>query len=51
MDWKLNGAEIASNIGEKYKVKTGYSNANLLDSAAIAQLVEDTVSQLGSIDV
>jgi 3-hydroxybutyrate dehydrogenase len=48
---EANGAEIASNIGEKFKVKTGYSNANLLDSAAITQLVEDTVSQLGSIDV
>jgi 3-hydroxybutyrate dehydrogenase len=46
---EVNGAEIASN--RKIKVKTGYSNANLLDSAAIAQLVEDTMSQLGSIDV
>jgi 3-hydroxybutyrate dehydrogenase len=46
-----NGAEIASEIGIKYKVKTGYSNADLLDSAAIGQLVEDTVSQLGSIVV
>lgn len=46
-----NGAEIASEIGEKYQVKTTYSNANLLDSAAIVQLVEDTIVQLGSIDV
>jgi 3-hydroxybutyrate dehydrogenase len=48
---EANGAEIASEISEKYKVKTGYSNANLLDSNAIAQLVEDTVFQLGSIDI
>ncbi|MGO4905670.1 3-hydroxybutyrate dehydrogenase [Flavobacterium sp. W20_MBD1_R3] len=46
-----NGAELASEIGKKYQVKTGYSNANLLDSKAITQLVEDTIIQLGSIDV
>jgi 3-hydroxybutyrate dehydrogenase len=46
-----NGAEIASEIGEKYKVKTGYSNANLLNSSAIDQLVKETIAQLGSIDV
>lgn len=48
---EANGAEIAAEIGEKYQVKTTYSNANLLDSAAIVQLVEDTIVQLGSIDV
>jgi 3-hydroxybutyrate dehydrogenase len=48
---EANGAEIASEISEKYKVKTAYSNANLLDSNAIGQLVEDTVLQLGSIDI
>lgn len=48
---EANGAEIAKGISERYQVKTGYSNANLLDSAAIAQLVKDTVLQMGSIDV
>jgi 3-hydroxybutyrate dehydrogenase len=48
---EANGAEIASEIGEKYKVKTGYSNANLLNSSAIEQLVKETIAQLGSIDV
>ena len=48
---EVNGAEIASNIGKKYKVNTAYSTANLLDSTAITQLIEETRRQLGSIDV
>ena len=48
---EANGAKIASEIGEEFQVKTAYSNANLLDSTSISQLVDDTVSQLGSIDI
>ena len=48
---EVNGAEIAEIISGKYKVKTAFSNANLLDARAIAQLVEDTVQQLGAIDI
>lgn len=48
---EANGAEIAAAIGEKFNIKTAFSNANLLDPMAIAQLVEDTVSQLGAIDI
>ena len=48
---EANGEELALEIGKKYQVKTSYSNANLLDATAITQLVEDTIIQLGSIDV
>ncbi|MCV6631056.1 MAG: 3-hydroxybutyrate dehydrogenase [Flavobacteriaceae bacterium] len=48
---EANGAEIAAEIGQKHGVQTAFSNANLLHATAIAQLVEDTVSQLGGIHV
>jgi 3-hydroxybutyrate dehydrogenase len=46
-----NGAEIAAEIGTQYQVKTAFSNANILNANAAAQLVEYTVQQLGTIDI
>lgn len=46
-----NGFEIAEKIGKETGVKTAFSNANLKNPAAINDLVEDTISTFGKIDV
>ncbi|PCE64239.1 3-hydroxybutyrate dehydrogenase [Sediminicola luteus] len=48
---EVNGAQIAAELGAKYQVATSFSNANLLKPEAIAELVNETVSQLGRLDV
>jgi len=46
-----NGAEIAAKVGEKYNVKTSFSNANLTKPEEIEALVKKTEEQFKSIDV
>ncbi|MEY8850094.1 3-hydroxybutyrate dehydrogenase [Psychroserpens sp. XS_ASV72] len=46
-----NGDEIASEIGKENNVKTVFSNANLIASDAVEQLVEDTIETFGRLDV
>ena len=46
-----NGAEIASEIGMKYQIKTIFSPANLLVPAEISLMVKEASAQLGDIDI
>ena len=46
-----NGAEIASEIGKKYQIKTIFSPANLLVPAEISLMVKEASAQLGDIDI
>ncbi|WP_138432378.1 3-hydroxybutyrate dehydrogenase [Winogradskyella algicola] len=46
-----NGEEIAKSIGEEYKITTSFSNANMLQSEAIENLVQQTIETLGTIHV
>ena len=46
-----NGAEIAKEVGEKYKVKVGFSKANLLKSEAVEALVAETIATFGDLHV
>lgn len=46
-----NGDEIAQSVGEEYKVKTSFSNANMLQSEAIENLVKQTIEELGALHV
>ena len=46
-----NGNEIAKEVGDKYKVKVGFSNANLLKSEGVEDLVSQTISIFGHLHV
>ncbi|MCX6312587.1 MAG: 3-hydroxybutyrate dehydrogenase [Bacteroidetes bacterium] len=46
-----DGAEIAAGVGLEFGVKTFFSNANLLDVAAIENFIGETEKNLGAIDV
>lgn len=46
-----NGAEIASEIGKQYQIKTIFSPANLLVPAEISLMVKEASAQLGDIDI
>ena len=46
-----NGSEIASEIGEKYNVKTAFKNANLLTPEGVQELIDFAYSELGTIDI
>ena len=46
-----DGPEIAAAIGKEFSVKTFFSDANLLDVAAIEKFIGETEKNLGSIDV
>lgn len=46
-----NGAEIAESVGTEFGVKIFFSNANLLDPAAIENFVAEAEKNLGPIDV
>ncbi len=48
---EINGAEIAASVGKEFKVKTFFSNANLLEAAAIENFISETEKNLGAIDV
>jgi 3-hydroxybutyrate dehydrogenase len=48
---EMNGAEIAASVGQEFGVKTFFSNANLLDEAAIEKYIGETEKNLGAIDV
>ncbi len=43
-----NGGEIAQSVGKEYNVKTSFSNANMLQSEAIENLVKQTIETFGS---
>jgi 3-hydroxybutyrate dehydrogenase len=46
-----NGAEIAKEVGRKFKVKTGFSNANLIEPDQIQELVDTTYKTFGTLEV
>lgn len=46
-----NGNEIASKAAEKYNIKTGFSNANLMEPQAIKALVKETLDKFGKLEV
>lgn len=46
-----NGLEIAQNIGNKYNVKIGFSNANLMTVEGVQQLIIEAKETFGGIDV
>lgn len=46
-----NGSEIAAAIGREYQIKTLFSSANLLNPDEINPMIQDSIQQLGSIDV
>tara|TARA_R110000764_G_scaffold73382_4_gene149716 strand:- start:13052 stop:13822 length:771 start_codon:yes stop_codon:yes gene_type:complete len=48
---EANGNEIAKEVGEKYMVKVAFSNANLLKSEAVEDLVSQTISIFGHLHV
>ena len=46
-----DGEDIAAQIGAEYDIRVGFSNANLLSSAAIKTLVKQTHAIFGTVDV
>ncbi|MFM2387992.1 MAG: hypothetical protein RL660_2749 [Bacteroidota bacterium] len=46
-----NGQALAQQLTDTYKVKTFFSNANFMDSAAVAQACKDAIAALGGIDI
>lgn len=46
-----DGPQIAEKIGREHRVKTAFSNANLIESQAIIDLVDETIKVFGKIDV
>jgi len=46
-----NGLEIATAIGKEFNVKTAFSNANLLKTEAIEQLITQTIAEFGALHV
>jgi len=46
-----NGLDIAKKVGDKYQVKVAFSNANLLQSAAVENLVHETIRSFGALHV
>lgn len=46
-----NGAEIAQQVADEYKIKHTFSPANMLQPEAIRTLVEDTISTFGTVDI
>lgn len=45
------GPEIAKGIGEKYKVKTWYSAANMLKPEEIVEMIKQGEKEMGQIDI
>lgn len=48
---EANGAEIAKSMGEKYGVKTVFTNSNLMTPEGVQELVDFAYSEMGSIEV
>ena len=48
---ETNGQDIANEVGKKHDIKVGFSNANLLQSEAIENLVNETIDTFGSLHV
>ncbi len=46
-----NGAEIAANVAKEYAIQTMFSNANMLDSEQIKQMIDEAQQKFGVIDV
>jgi 3-hydroxybutyrate dehydrogenase len=48
---EANGSEIAENIGKEYGVDTLFSNANMLKQDELKNMVSESISKFGKIDV
>ena len=48
---ETNGAEIASEVGKEFGIKTIFSNANMLKPEELRAMVDLAVSTFGQIDV
>lgn len=48
---ETNGDQLSAEIATKYGVRTGFSNANLMDPEAIEKLVWETVDKFGKLEV
>ena len=48
---EANGSELAANAAEKYRIKTGFSNANLKEPQAIEDLIQETLAKFGTLEV
>src|SRR5690606_3302319 len=48
---EADGAKIAAELGKKYNIKTWFSDANMLQPAALRTMVTDAQKQFGSLDV
>jgi 3-hydroxybutyrate dehydrogenase len=46
-----NGPDIAKTMGERYGVKTAFSNANLMEAESIENLVQQTIEEFGALHV
>ena len=46
-----NGTQIAATIGQKYGIKTSFSNANLLHSVEVERLVTQTITIFGALHI
>jgi len=46
-----NGADIAAEVGEEFKVNTYFSSANMLEPAQIQSLVREAEERFGGVDV
>lgn len=48
---EANGADIASEVGKEYGVKTDFSSANLLKTDQIKEMVAQANANLGTVDI
>ncbi len=48
---ETNGSEIAAEAAEKYNIKTGFSNANLMNPQAIEDLIQEAIKRFGKLEV
>lgn len=48
---ETNGAEIAEKTGSEYNVKTSFSNANLMHTGEIQELIDTTVQKFNTVDI
>lgn len=48
---ETNGEEIAFDAAEKFNIKTGFSNANLMEPQAVEDLIKETRDKFGKLDV
>ena len=46
-----NGLEIAEKMAQQYKIKVGYSNANLMTPEGVKELIDEANKTFGGIDI